>query len=538
MNRLFGDDTNLNGSIMVIPSEQGGSEEDHYMASIGDAATKHIRSLSDSGRQVWDTTVHIPGVGLFMPEENVFGLERDPKGLKWRDLEAYVDELLARYNGVGTDDDSLHLPSKLSQHEFQDMMGEVAEEITRREEEKESAEFGAVEMVSFEAWEKFPSLWKHVDLPATPPDHMRYLGDADVQFYDSFPEDHPDSAIIRSVLQILNRRWEDIIDEDYAEFAKNWLIAHTPGYIQTEVTDPRTGKKRLTMAPMGPKFACLHTKDLLLQMVDALEADENEYYLDDIIEAHLVRIDQEWKEEYRRVTQKKFRKVWDPRKINEFGNTGDYVDYHNVPDAMDHMLSELEVQWTEQDKKGFIIFPEVKKMGSILFTEFREKMESKHWKTYRGLKKKFAPKVILNGVDINRANVTELDSALGSSARLLEETPMDRMTPVLPGDEVYLLWTGRGTNPYLSLSDAYSRKLLKVQHFAENEEGRRIVKFLEDKAHQSIRERKPGHLFDLRDKLMKSQESGTKVLLSSEQWRQVWVAYSLLRETVATSLRF
>lgn len=205
MTKIF-DHRNLNHSALVIPKEQGGTEDDTYFASIGDATNKHVASLSDSDRLLWEELITLRSGNIFRSVPSYEVNDRDPFELRGKDLEEELEEVKKKAG------------SKLNESGLA-AIKEAFENETERRDESEDV-FDHAELIPYHQMEQFPGMEKHIDIPSTPRDRLIYMGNVNQRFYDSFPEGHPNAGIINQYLSMMDR---EEIDEGYVCWLANLL---------------------------------------------------------------------------------------------------------------------------------------------------------------------------------------------------------------------------------------------------------------------------------------------------------------------------
>jgi len=228
-------------------------------------------------------------------------------------------------------------------------------EVERREQSEDA--YDRAELIPFHQMEQFPGMEKHIDIPSTPRDHLVYMGNVNQQFYDSFPEGHPNAALINQYISMMNR---EEFDESYA----GWI------------------KKRLD-AEFCPDYIKYHLNKLADRLATyRVDPDEE-------VEKALLAIDNCWRIEYRNAAATRAKK-----------------------DRVLMLLIHKEKEWKKQAEEGFSVYSSIKSFGQVLFQGFRDKMKSSHWARYRRIKHQYAPRVVARGYDINRCSLRELETAL------------------------------------------------------------------------------------------------------------------------------
>lgn len=353
MNRLL-DLNNINARALVVPQEEGTDETDTYFGSIGDATNKHVSSLSDAERQLWEGLIVTKSGNIFRSQPSTNSFDPDPMNLRGKDLEDYFKKMKQQAGGK-LDDTGL------------EAIREAFEAEAERREKSEDA-YDRAELIPYDQWHKYPGMEKHLDIPTTPRDVLIYMGNVTRSFYDEFPEGHPDEKLINQVLMMVNRPDPFEIDEGYAGFVINNILAWR---------------------------AKPYTTKYLIQMVESLVdcIDPN-----DVVADALLKIDDCWRIEFR----------------NQCADRC----------AKDHVLQLLvhkEKEWEKLAEEGYTVVNMIKSFGQILFTNFRSQMSGYHWARYRRVRDKFAPRVVVRGKDINRCGIQDIQSSLSISRKDAEK---------------------------------------------------------------------------------------------------------------------
>jgi hypothetical protein len=407
------------------------------------------------------------GGGIFRTEPSTAWHDPDPFDLKGKDLDRYFEKI--RRNNKG----------RFIPHETFVHLKEAIEEERERRAKSEDA-YDHSDLLPYDQFEKFPGMMKHIDVPSTPKDYLIYMGDTKDPFYDEFPEGHSDARAIRSALQILNKVHEEIT-EDYASWFKDWLAKQgVKGYVwkyMAKLAD------ELCSGSHDPETATRRA----LSEIDRCHTIEHK------------------NEAVRRLSE-------DP--VYE-------MIFHNFR------------EWKKAAKDGKSVYAQVKAFGRTLFETFSGKMEDDHlyagdgsgrikvhsqrrvlrrhhWDLYRRIKARFAPKVILHGIDINRCDMGDLRLLFGEKA-----------------DRAFF------ARPFESINHAHFQGFITKDVFADFDEvGEKIMAEMEKAAAQS---RKAGNLSPLnryRAKVIQAQKRG---IPNFTNWSPVWAYYHILKKDLQVS---
>lgn len=358
MHYLLENKDNPNNDVFIIPTQEGGIDDDHYLASIGDAVQNHVYSLGPAERQLWDSLLHMDNTGaIFRIEDSPFHRDLDPFNLeKEEDLEkAFQLKIMSAFKGKDIDPEFVQI-----------LKEEFEKEVERREQSEDMSDVGV--RIPYHEWEKFPQMHKHWDSEPTPKPLFIYMGESRSYFYDEAPEHHPDKNKIERYIQVFNRDWDDI-DEKFVNWAQDLLL-------DEEYQDPQV---KFHLCNMATELETGHAWDNASISLSPKEA---------ICKA-LKLID----DNYQYVYQIYCRRIRDEDPIHQILN----------------MNAEV---WKKQQKEGLKPYSSVKRLGYTLYKEYLDKTNSAHWMRYRGFKKEFAPVISFKGLDLNRASVYDLKQTL------------------------------------------------------------------------------------------------------------------------------
>ncbi len=347
---------NVNDSIFTIESEEGGTPDDHYNASIGDATLKHISELQGGRIAAWDYFVKMPDGNLFAIEDN----------LTWND----TNELNIR----SKDDLGKFMKDAKIPEKYRPIYEEAMQNELDKETQSEDAMDQRDNLVSYEDWEASPGLSSHWDIPQTPKPHVKYVGNCRQMFYDDFPEDHPDSSFINGILMMMNRDIDDI----------------SPRFIYS------VGKR------IEDANVLASTKQHLLDMVHRIgETNENP---EDVASSCLRAIDRDWAVVFYRAA-KQLEMKNDP--IYQYLNTATQQFAKEIKGGVS--INKVYSLIKQMGKTFFSMKNPLRDKG------IEGRLKKRHWILYHKMKQRFAPLVPVNGIDLNRAYRSELVKALGVS---------------------------------------------------------------------------------------------------------------------------
>lgn len=348
--------------------------------------------------------------------------------------------------------------NKLSEKDKSVLQEAIDEEKIRREKSEDMYDNKQDCMISFQDWQENPLAAKHIDLPSTPKDRSRYCGDTTTPFYDYLPLEHPDSQKILNFLFRINRDIDDITPK-FIKNIKNWL-------------NEEAGIKSLIV------------KKALTQALDKINAEEDPTQT---IIAALKTIDFSWSKYY--------------------CNTS--LEYL-LKDPVYQLLLTKHNEWEQKVADGGNVYPSVKQLGGLLFKKFRKNMRPFHWKLYNRLKKKFAPRIMVRGKDINRCTLREFTTLFNIDKR----KAMDVIN----------------LRPYDSLENFRKKSTLTDAQFVISS-AEKIMNLIKEKAILCINGRTTRPLTQYCKELIKAQQKNS-LQLSAIEWSSVWSYYRLTKEDV------
>jgi len=207
---LFGESTNPNHEIFVVPTLEGADADDRWNGSIGDAVMNHARDMSHRQPEM-DHYIFMRNGNIFRMEHNVMTPDVDGS----RRINKEIISVL-------TSGDKTTAEDKENVVAF--LQSEILE-ARRSNEEKEDAMDQT--LVPYEEWETKPQMTQSWDVPSTPKPIFIYAGNSKQMFYDEFPEDHPDRNVINRFLTITNGiDWDDW-NEDTVGYFEKWMNNQT-----------------------------------------------------------------------------------------------------------------------------------------------------------------------------------------------------------------------------------------------------------------------------------------------------------------------
>lgn len=370
-----------------------------------------------------------------------------------------IFEMVPSFESVDRDPLSLRkaeLDSFFKKNKIPESARVLYEEAVQVERERRETSEDAMDrndgLISYEDWKDNPGLGQHVDLPSTPKPIFRFMGNTTQQFYDEFPEGHQDSDLINQVLMMLNRDNIDDITPKYGFFIKETI-------------------KKQRHKP--------YTREALFNLIDMLIKTDKDP--SELVKTALIEIDQAWGREYRSTVVKGLQ-----------------------TDGVFQLLVLKHTEWTERFENKEDVTQDIKSFGKMLFESFHKDMKSSHWGMYKRLKNKFAPKVLIKGIDVNRCRFSLLQRTLGITREQAMRVWFER-----PWSSVYQV-ENEGIN-----AETVDQTVVN-----------KVLFLIDTAASTSIR-----HLARLAEQLVEAQQSG-KANMSNIQWNTVWQHYREVKASV------
>lgn len=442
---------NPNSDIFIVPTQEGTDPEDQWNGSIGDAVAQHVYDLNQSERQLWENIICTPDGNLFRVNTNIEPYDKDPFHLKGKDLDNYLEQY----------------KDKVSKESLQAIKEAIEEENIRREKSEDALDLG--ETIPYSEWEKFPQMWNSIDIPKTPKDKLMYCGNTRQQFYDVFPEGHPNALLINTVLNRLNAKEPELIDENYGNWVKNFIREHkSTGVLKNYVADS------------------------LNRLIDSIVADPAYAY--QYVIGALKCIDSCWADEFKKVARKRF-----------------------VNDPIYRLFLTSYKNWEERFNNGESVYSDVKTFGQIMFNDpaLRSQMTGWHWQKYKNIRRKFAPKVVVRGFDINRCSRSNLEKALRCDSKKARE-----------------VWLGR---PFDNIQEIYNLRYIDKETFGGTEKTDKIIDWLDNITQNCINNKSFTEINVASQKMIQAQ-SINKINLTDDEWNMLWVFHKICKNEVINKI--
>ena len=449
---LFSSLHNPNKSIFVIETSQGADENDQGHGSIGDATAEHVAKMSHRLPEMQSYLIMKDG-NLFRMASNV--RPKDEDGRKFNERQMKQVEL-------STD-------RSVSRQDKENLISFLESEINERKKNREDKEDALDQIViSYENWEQIPQMEKYWDVPTTQAPLYIYSGNTRDPFYDHVPEDHPDVKRIRQFIMRVNYvDWDDFTEKT-ATYYKTWLLENMHRF-------------EIQNCP-------LHLSDFCDQVAD----EKNSLHPDEIMIQTLEKIESDWQEVLKDRVIETFQKSTPAQAIQKF---------------------EKSLQGKYQS--GQLVWNEIAKFGKYLYTTYKTNINTSHWRQYKQLKSKFAPKVIVNQVDVNKANYRELKKAF----------------PVKEADRIYF------NRPFKSLEVMADSGIITLESIGYTENNVAFISLLKGTAKKVIAKKAPELMHRAVQLIIKTQQNKPS-LMTEEEWSAVWQTYRIAKAQIKSSLSY
>ena len=498
---------NPNQDIFIIEGTPGADDDDKRRADLGDSTDQHLQQLTGLGRHAYEETFEF-GRNLFRLEESTFTRDDslpDNEPLN-RQIEKYADWILdpdtckpesgRRFRDIpGTDlqmpwDSGLlrlvedpdcplasgrkgstvlqtvptpEVPDRdiLDKTKLINQVAAILEEEEAAMTNEEDVVNHKVGLVPFADYEKFgQQSLKYWDIPRVTDSKFTYLGNCYEQFYDHIDEEHPEKHIITMALSILSNKdnWFEFTAAQRKEQWQKWNSR-----VQSQITADKKNKKR---PPRKWDAATLH-EDYMGYINYILELQED-------ITPHTLCELQQLTENLCAETHT------DPMDLarNTLERLDDFraKNYHTVSKLRSRFGVRVASRYSNRPQSPVLCFfddeelrisnlaPEaraqaVNQFGSWLFKNHKADMERYHWERYRQLKRKYAPQVMVAGINVNSAGKDEIQKALN----------------ITSAEANTLYWEERPTRKYTLIEDTEDGWVAKTFSRPYTQFDRRVV---------------------------------------------------------------
>lgn len=362
--------TNPNAAIFTVDTEQGATPEDKGHSMIGDATMKHQSSLRPIDRVIYHELLTFPDGNIMAMEDNTYQVIHD-----FRDMDSEAAEAFLESKGVCMDPDG-----------------------------EDIYESGMLTAISLEDYEKNIEPY---EIPSTPRPKFRHCGNVNQVFYDVFPEDHPEANKINMLLMMIKSN-ADILLSNYI----HTRYVDGKNFVQYDWYENWADYFTETVTVMHDNGSIMSTA-IANSFIDIGKFISTEHPTEDsiksFISAELKEIDDDYGIELQFESECKSLLGWEEE-----------VDHQTIKHSKNEgyaYLSKKEKEWElsykrdARDANLLAIYKDIMKTGSELFNgNFNEdesgvlkaRKNRLTWSKYASLKRKYAPRLKMNGIDINK----------------------------------------------------------------------------------------------------------------------------------------
>lgn len=469
--------TNPNENIFVIKGEKGSDSifgDDNRHSMIGDAVKKHESSLSAIDRVLYHEAISFADGNIVMKEPNMYQIIHDHRDM---DEDAATEYLAAK--GVFMEVD------------LNDML-----------------EAGIMTGISIEDYEKNI---EPREAPSTPKDKFRYCGNSRQSFYDSFPEDHPEIDKINMLLMMFKNN----IDKFFGPYTHIAASGKRTEYSNWHEYYSQIIEKWHENGTLSTTVACA----FLNIIVFVVHKDTNEEGIQEEISQQLAQIDA--------VHGATVRFEADCRTLMgyEEGNN------RHAPNEAYAALAKKEVEWEEQYSKNAnsvslrTIYSDICKTGFDMYSTEYNKADSEitqrkkmglAWFKYRALKRRFAPRIVLKGVNINRCfNADTLCNMVGFT-----KEQADGIVSRLIEKEF------KSLNEVFTVAKTEANSLMTS---ADSSKTKVLTDMIDTEFNKSVKYKNMNRFLKIAPDLIRKQKEG-EFAKEFTVWKEVWKHYTEKKE--------
>lgn len=369
--------TNPNAPIFTVETEQGATPEDKSHSCIGDATMKHQSSLRPIDRTIYHELLSFADGTIMRMEEDTYQVIHD-----FREMDAEAAEAFLEAKGVSINPDP-----------------------------EDIYESGIMTAISVEDYEKNIEPY---EIPSTPRPKFIHCGNSGQVFYDDFPEDHPESGKINMLLMMI-RSNASILLSNYVHSRRVFdkSTGFCRDFVQYDWYENWSDYFTETVAAMHDNGSILSTT-IANSFIDIGTFISTEHPTEDAIREcisdQLKEIDADYSVEVQFAAECKTLLGW------EEDDADGTVIKHSKNEGYAY-LSKMEKDWAlsysrdARDANVLGIYKDVMRVGSELFAgDFntdesgvtRARKSRLTWSKYASLKRKYAPRLKMNGIDINK----------------------------------------------------------------------------------------------------------------------------------------
>ncbi len=468
--------TNPNHDIFVVPTQEGSDKEDQWNGSIGDATMDHIHQMRHKLLEL-ENFVHMPNGNIFRIEHNV----------------APPDEHGERKskNNILTLLTTPEVEGKFTEQDRENCIKFEEEEVAASKKAKEEKEDALDQpRVPFSDWEDLPQLTSAIDIPSTPTPLYIYAGNSTQMFYDSIPEDHPDIKTINSFISTVNSIDWDNFTEMTTEYFQNWIYGKS--------WDQYYAAERLAKFCLDVELSTVKTPTEL--MIEALHD-----------------IERDWA------------KVVKDRVLQSFYEDPVYQELQTLSARLQENLTTGKHSWSE-----------IGKFGQFLYKKYGGQVTTAHWNVYKSIKKTYAPVLVVEKVDINRASINELRDIFKKKykseiEKLLDnddsETIFSRKLEAIRNKVENLAKQIFFNRPFSSLEEVAKKGIITVEDIGFTSNTVIPISLIKKAYRESNNFKNPNILSKVANQIVNLQKK-TPQMCSEQEWSQIWQCYRIARSVV------
>ena len=458
---LFTRKHNPNHDIFVVPTLEGADKDDQWNGSIGDAVMEHMHSMRHRDLEM-QHFIHMRDGTIMRMNESV----RIPDATGAKYIEKQIMQVM--HDQTRTPDERKALIDAFEQ--------EIQENEQRLLEQPDVLDH---ENVNFDTWEQMPAIEKQEVSIGTPKPEFHYSGNSRQMFYDYAPEqdyrtrkeDHPDGAFIRSFISFVNK----IDHNDFTEEKTEYLINHLQKY----------NWKIPTAEHYFINF-CIKVRDN--------NTDETP---DDLMIIALQGAESDW------------HSVDNKRILSEFRKTP----------PVQKMLQAFHANKKNFDR-GEFVWDKLGSIGKYLF-EHKDEVSSAHWNKYFDLKKKFAPRLMIEDIDLNRSDIKTLTKFFSKKYNKREAQQK--------ANQIFF------ARPFANFQKVVSEGFIKSTDITGTNKNSVLVNIFHSAAQKSIEYGTLKPLFQAAHNVINYQKKAANIM-TVEEWSTPWQVYRMCVEEVKKEL--
>ncbi len=372
---------------------------------------------------------------------------------------------------------------------------EALEEAIEQERERRGTSEDVMDrtelLIPYQEWAENPGMFKHFDMPSTPKNLAIFCGNTSQIFYDEFPEGHPDSKIINDFLVRVNRDVDELT-ENYGKWICEWLDQQN--------------------------FKLPYAQKVLVRLMERLV--EGEKNPEEVTRLALTLIDQDWQKSW--IQNAKVQIAEDPIR---------------------QLLERKSEEWAQMHKEGLSVLPFVKSFGQVMYGKFRTQIKKSHWAFYKAVKAKYAPAVILRGLDVNTCRLGDLERVLGIPRQVAVDIfvnrPFQSSAELLEREVEYkavVMKDKDGKEHVITPARKEKKGWLKKDLLSEKGNIEELYSLIRSKAEEAASKRNMKALTSLSSELVARQKD-SRDNFTSKEWGALWTFYRTTKSDILSSMK-